>query len=164
MLEVYYPRLISYARHFTGDQQAAEDIIQDAFYNFLRKYRSCSEQEFPRIIFTITRNRCLDYLKHQKVSGKQIPLEKNPGELLYNFDFISSDSAEEAYLTDELNAQVARVLEKLPARCREVFELSRFQDLSNKEIAQKLGISVKTVKNHMTKALAEFHTAFPGIE
>lgn len=164
LLEVYYPRLLAYARHFTSDPSVAEDIIQDSFYSFLKKYRSCDEQEFPRIIFTITRNRCLDYLKHQKVSGRQIPIERSRGELVYGLDFASGDSAEQGYLIDEVNAQIAQVLTKLPARCREVFEMSRFQDMSNKEIAQRLDISVKTVKNHMTKALAEFHNAFPETE
>lgn len=161
LLEVYYPRLMAYAYRFTQDSQAAEDLVQDAFYNFLKKYKDCSEEEFPKIIFRITRNRCLDYLKHRKISGEQIPIEKQENELLYNFDFLSDDSADSPYLIDELNQQIEDVLEGLPLRCREVFEMSRFQDMSNKEIADKLGISIKTVKNHMTKALAGFYPLFP---
>lgn len=163
LLEVYYPRLLSYAARFTNDTVTAEDLVQDSFYNFLKKYKDCTEDEFPKIIFRITRNRCLDYLKHLKISGQQIQIERNEGELLYSFDFLSGDAADSEFLMDELNGQIEEVLESLPQRCREVFELSRFQDLSNREIAEKLGISVKTVKNHMTKALAGFHAYFPKL-
>ena len=155
LMEDFHPRLVTYASYFTNDRASAEDVVQDSFYNFLRKYSSCKESDFPKIIFKIVRNCCLDYLKHQKVISGKIPLDTPKGEMLYNFDFLGQET-DGLCLYDELLGQIDSILMKLPPRCREVFEMSRFRNMENKEIADALGISVKTVKNHMTHALAEF--------
>ena len=55
---------------------------------------------------------------------------------------------------DEVEKQICRAIDSLPERCREVFMLSKMEELSNKEIAERLGISVKTVEVQMTKALS----------
>lgn len=155
LMEDYHPRLVKYAFYFTNDRDAAEDVVQDSFYNFLRRYSSCREPDFPRIMFKIVRNCCLDYLKHQKVISGRVPLDNPKGEMLYNFDFLNQES-DGLCLYDELICQVDSILDKLPPRCREVFEMSRFRNMENKDIAEALGISLKTVKNHMTRALFEF--------
>lgn len=144
--------------HFTYDAATAEDIVQDAFYKFFRKYDTCGFDEFPRIIFRIVRNCCLDWLKHSKISDCMIITDYPKGEMLYNLDFLSQE-ADGEFLYEELLTQISTTLDKLPAKCKEVFEMSRFKNMSNEDIAIELGISVKTVKNHMTRALSEFHKA-----
>lgn len=62
---------------------------------------------------------------------------------------------------DELNEDILKSIEKLPDKCREVIKLSRYEGLSHKEIASKLEISVKTVENHITKALKVIRSALP---
>jgi RNA polymerase sigma-70 factor (ECF subfamily) len=59
----------------------------------------------------------------------------------------------ETYVLSELEALFKKSLNKLPERCREIFELSRFQGLKNREIAEMLHLSEKTVENQMTKAI-----------
>lgn len=155
LMEDFHPRLVSYASYFTNDHAEAEDVVQDAFFNFLRRYSSCKEAEFPKIMFKIVRNCCLDYLKHKKVISGQVPIDNPKGEMLYNFDFLGQET-DGLCLYDELLGQIDSILMKLPPKCREVFEMSRFRNMENKEIAATLGISIKTVKNHMTHALSIF--------
>ena len=155
LLETYYPRLVAYACHFVHEEGIAEDIVQDAFYNFFRKYKSIPSDEFPPVIFRIVRNCCINWIKHYDNVEKIMISGPVKGEMLYNFDFLSQETDGD-YLYEELVKQVGMVLDRLPARCREVFEMSRFKHMSNDEIADKLGISAKTVKNHMTRALSDF--------
>jgi RNA polymerase sigma-70 factor (ECF subfamily) len=60
---------------------------------------------------------------------------------------------ESAHEVPELQQRVLKVLKNLPTQCRQVFELSRFEELKYREIAEQLGISIKTVETHMGKAL-----------
>jgi RNA polymerase sigma-70 factor (ECF subfamily) len=70
------------------------------------------------------------------------------------FDMSSTEAdAGQLLEVDELKADIAQAIDELPERCRLIFGLSRFELLSNKEIAQQLDISIKTVENQMTKAL-----------
>lgn len=151
----YQPRLSAYLRRFISDSKVVEDIVQDSFVSFWKKYPSCSSDEFPKIIYTILRHKCLDYLKHQRVRDRIMSDGGyQEGEALYGFDF--GERADSQCLLDELNMQISSVLSSLPPKCRKVFEMSRFQEKKNDEIASVLGISVSTVEKHISKALAAF--------
>lgn len=151
----YQPRLYAYLRRFISDEKVAEDIVQDSFVSLWNSYPGCSSEEFPRLIYTILRRKCLDFLKHQRVRNSLISNAGYvDGEALYDFDF--GEDADSQCLYDELNRQINSVLSSLPPKCREVFEMSRFQRKKNDEIAKSLGISVSTVEKHISKALAAF--------
>lgn len=151
----YQPRFCAYLRRFISDEKVIEDIVQDSFVSFWNKYPGCSSEEFPKILFTILRHKCLDYLKHKRVRDNLIySAGFEDGEALYNFDFGMETDSQCMY--DELSRQVNSVLASLPPKCREVFSLSRFQGKKNDEIASILGISVSTVEKHIGKALAAF--------
>ena len=83
-------------------------------------------------------------------------------ERLYNLCF-SYNEAEYPYLYQELEREIQRITDSLPQRCREVFILSRFQGMKNREIAERLRISVKTVENHMTAALGQLRRLLASI-
>lgn len=100
-------------------------------------------------------NGCLNFLKHKAIAEGYNALELqllNGSEALYNYDLLGS--ADEELLYDELQRQIADVLRRLPERSRQVFVMSRFEGLKNKEIAERLDISVKVVEKHVTKSLA----------
>lgn len=100
-------------------------------------------------------NGCLNFLRHKAIAegynARELQL-LNGSEALYNYDFLGS--ADEELLYDELQRQIADVLRRLPERSRQVFVMSRFEGLKNKEIAERLDISVKVVEKHVTKSLA----------
>ena len=70
---------------------------------------------------------------------------------------VASNNTEELINSKELKKEFDLSLARLPERCKEVFELSRFETLSNKQIAHRLNISLKTVEGHITKSLKQLH-------
>lgn len=107
------------------------------------------------MLFTMVRNGCLNFLKHKAIAQGYNAEELkhiSGSEALYNLDFLGS--ADEELLYNELRRQIDEVLSNLPERSRQVFVMSRFEGLKNKEIAERLDISVKVVEKHITKSLA----------
>ena len=106
-------------------------------------------------------NACLNYLKHlQLVEQHNLEhLDRVAGqEELYYWDF--NLSPEYTLLYKELQQQISLVMSDLPSRCREVFEMSRFKKMKNREIADALQISTTAVEKHIAKALARFSAHF----
>lgn len=157
----YYPRLRGYAIRFVADEETVRDIIQECFLHFWEKRAFLSSLSLSALLFAIVRNGCLNYLKHKAVVEKhQIEyLSTAKGEeRLYSTDF--AVDTEYKLLYDELQEQIAHVIGKLPDRCREVFILSRFEGLKNREIAEKFQISLQAVEVHLSKALQTFSRHF----
>lgn len=151
----YQPRLMAYTMRFVNDRIEAQDIVQNSFVKLWEKYPQAVD-DYPRLVFTITRNECLNYIKHLQMERDTfIILPTSSAESLYNFDF-RFEAADEPFLYSELESQLCKVLESLPERCRQVFELSRYEGLKNREIADRLNISVSAVEQHITRALKSF--------
>ena len=113
------------------------------------------------LLFSMVRNGCLNYLKHRSIVEKYRVeyLAKVDGEeRLYYADFMQD--AEHKLLYKELQEQIALVLNQLPDRSREIFLLSRFRGLKNREIAEKLQISTTAVEKHIARALQYFSRHF----
>ncbi len=155
LFTTYYPRLRNYSLHFIADVDDVEDIIQDCFVNLWNRREMLTGVSISSMLFTMVRNGCLNFLKHKAIAeGYNIRelSQLNGSEALYNYDFLGS--ADEELLCDELRRQIDEVLSHLPERSRQVFVMSRFEGLKNREIAERLGISVKVVEKHVSKALA----------
>lgn len=161
LFNAYYPRLRGYASRFVNDEEVVRDIIQESFLKFWEKRELIEAVSLSSLLFAMVRNACLNYLKHLQLIEKQSLeyLETTEGkEELYYWDF--NLSPENALLYKELQQQVLLVMEDLPARCREVFEMSRFKKMKNREIAEALDISTTAVEKHIAKALARFSGHF----
>lgn len=161
VFKTYYPRLRNYANRFVSDSDDLEDILQNCFIHLWERRDSITFISISSLLFTMVRNGCLNYLKHQTmVNGYEAgSLSKIPGaEELYSTDMKGATDSDTLY--NELTRQIEQVMEELSPRCREIFTMSRFEGLKNHEIADQLGISVKVVEKHITKALAVFRTHF----
>ena len=157
----YYPRLRGYAARFVTDEEAVRDIIQESFLRFWEKRDLIEAVSISSLLFAMVRNACLNYLKHlQLVEQHNLEhLDKVAGqEELYYWDF--NLSPEYTLLYKELQQQISLVMSDLPSRCREVFEMSRFKKMKNREIADALQISTTAVEKHIAKALARFSAHF----
>ncbi|MDD5892467.1 MAG: RNA polymerase sigma-70 factor [Bacteroidales bacterium] len=156
----YQPRLSAYASHFVQDRQEVNDIVQTAFIKVWERYFENDSREWPNLIFTIIRNQCVNYLKKQKIHPQDsLELIQRGEEKLYYFDFGIENSP---YVYQDLEKFMDKVLSSLTDRSREIFELSRFKHLKNREIADQLGISVSAVEKHISKALKAFEDALPS--
>ncbi len=157
----YSPRLRNYASHFIADTDDADDIIQDCFVHLWERRESLTSISISALLFTMVRNGCLNYLKHQALTNDyniDYLAHVSGSEQLYYQDFLNNTDQEIIY--DELRRQIEKVMDMLPPRSRQVFEMSRFEGLKNREISEQLGISVKVVEKHISKALATFREQF----
>jgi len=145
----YYSGLCAFCERITGSQQSAEDIVQDLFVTLWVKHQQIKiTTSLKNYLFTSVKNRSLDYLKHEQIKSQKLSHITDEKELPEN---LSSMWFAEA----ELQAVVESSLKKLPPRCRAIFEMSRFRGLKNQEIADKLGLSKRTVELQVSNALRQ---------
>lgn len=148
----YYSRLLAYARRFVQQEDEARDILQESFIVFWEKRETLDNISIKSFLFTIVRNKCLNYIKHLSVVQKyQLEYQDSGSENLYQLDFLTHDNEEVVF--EEFQKQVNSVIEEMPTRCKEVFLLSRFKGLKNREIAEQLQISTTAVEKHISKAM-----------
>ena len=151
----YYNVLMIFAYRIVGSNSAAEDIIQDVFTDFwVNKKNVDLSKSIKPYLYKITYNRSLDFLKLSE--NKNISIS-NDSLVLENILYSAHTSLDELNYID-IEKEINDCLNKLSERCREVFMLSRHDNLKNKEIAQKLNISIKTVEKHITTALQSLNS------
>ncbi|MGV8090237.1 MAG: RNA polymerase sigma-70 factor [Mangrovibacterium sp.] len=157
-----FRRLFDFALKIVKDESIAEDIVQDAFIKLWKKKDQVDHTNIEGYLFRLVHNQCLDYIKLVKVvTVKTTELEAlQKYEELYRIDFIR----DEPYLMihEELKLEIEKTIESLPARCKEVFILSRVEGLKNREIAEKLQINIKNVERHLARATKTFRERFSG--
>lgn len=140
----YQPRLTAYASHFISNRQDVNDIVQTAFINLWEHYSGKSQNMWPRLVFTIIRNLCINYLKQRKVhSNDSIEVQSVGEEKLYYFDFGTASP----YLYQELENMIESVLSSLPERRRKVFEMSRFEHKKTRRSPKSWGSPCQVLKN-----------------
>jgi len=156
----YYHRLYSFSMQFTRDESVSQDLVHEVFLKLWENRESLDLPAMERMLFMITRNLCLNHLKHARiVRNKHMDLKQSRvWEELYRIDFIR----DEPYLLieQEFTQRITAIMDKLPEKCREVFVLSRVHGMMNREIAGKLNISLKMVEKHISQALRVFRNEF----
>jgi len=147
IFRTYYAPLCKTVYNITRDSDAAEDVVQDVF---MKVWRRKSQLDFSKSIksylFRSSVNTALNYLEKNRRSTSME--ETNAGQMQ-----LGINTTEDAIGYQEVNLRIHQALEALPPKCRTVFSLSRYEELSYAEIAEQLGISVKAVEKHMGKAL-----------
>lgn len=165
LFATYYPRLHNYALHFLADGDAVGDIIQDCFMKLWEKRGELILQSVGALLFRMVRNQCLNYLRHKALEDSEwlqsLNLEDH-SERLYSTDFL--DDPDQKLLFQELKRQVEHTLDALPERSRQIFTMSRFDGMKNREIAEELGISVKVVERHIGRALKMFRRQLRNVQ
>ena len=147
LFKTYYRPLCVYAYSFLNDKSEAEEVVQSAFLSIWDKRNSIEIQTSTKsYLYRMVRNGCLNVIKHVKVRNQHATVARAAGEPVHG-------ESSEGVITMELEQRIHRAMDSLPDQCRLVFQLSRFEELKYSEIAEQLNISVKTVENHMGKAL-----------
>jgi len=150
-IELLFDRFFDYlcgiVYRVVHDYEAARDVVQDLFFDLWKKRESIRiETALRPYLRRAAVNRGLNYLKKQRIvkSGNEDAALEIPG------DEITGQMQLEH---EELEKRLFSAIEQLPPRCKIVFSMSRFENLSYQEIADTLGISIKTVENQISKAL-----------
>lgn len=146
LFEAYYPMVCQAIRRLVQDMATCEDLAQEVFLRFWQKrHRITVDSNLPAYIRRMAVNEALAYHRRNKRFQDE---EFTPG-----IEHDTDPGAEEQYLHGELKSSITAAIDTLPPKCRMVFKLSRFEEMTYKEIADKMDISVKTVENQMSKAL-----------
>ena len=142
----YSEKLFLFTCSYLKDTAEAEEIVQDVFLRIWEMREEIDEnRSFKSFLYTMAVNKVLNYLKHQVVRQKY---EK----YLVNFNHDFSASPDAAVHFAELRDKIAGLMEKMPEQQCNVFKMSREDGLSNGEIAEKLGLSIRTVENQIYRA------------
>ena len=155
-----YHSLVAYARRFVLSEEEARGVIQDVFVRLWEIREDLPDDlQIKNYLYVSVRNRCLDILRHRKNVNRFLEekfrevsrrsLEMPPG----------AEEPLEALITRETEEKIIATIDALPPKCKEVFKLSRFEGMKNKEIALQLGLSIKTVETHISHALSELRAA-----
>ena len=152
IFDLYYPRLLFFAKSYLNCHEDAEELVQDVFVKFFSDRESVKvKKNINGLLFTMTRNSCLDFLRKEK---RRLYIDDNiqQKEYLINYKAMTDNDSMQM-IEEELENQIRIAITQLPKKCRNVFVKSRFEGAKNREIAEDLNISVKTVENHITRAL-----------
>jgi RNA polymerase sigma-70 factor (family 1) len=147
LFKSHFESLHAYAYSFLKDDEMAEEIVQNVFCRIWEKRDQLkTDGSLKAYLYRAVHNESLNYLKHQKVKASfnvyyagQLDLE--------------DEQASHKVATAELQKRIDDAMSELPQQCRTIFQLSRFEQLKYQQIADHMGLSIKTVENQMGKAL-----------
>lgn len=142
----YHTSLCRYAFSVLKDTAASEEVVQDVFLKIWEKRNELEiTVSVKSYLYRAVHNSCLNRIDKKK---REVRMDEVPLKVVHH----ASPPADDMQ-SRELEKAIADAMQQLPEQCRKVFELSRFGDMKYREIADTLGISVKTVENQMGKAL-----------
>ncbi|WP_258102931.1 RNA polymerase sigma-70 factor [Marinoscillum sp. MHG1-6] len=145
LFQEHYQSLVSFTFQYVRDKDLSEELVQEVFAKLWADgYKIKIQTSAKSYLLGAVRNAALNYLKHVKVQNTYAQ---------HQMYVASNDEIQDFLEYDELKLKLEHALKQLPEKCREIFELSRFEEKRYKEIANELGISLKTVENQMGKAL-----------
>lgn len=150
----WYSRVKHFARDYVLSEEEAENITQDVFLDFYQK-RDSLDFHINVIVylFTSVKNRCIDYLRRKLLEQEAAAKMQEEFDLSFRMKFDSLEAFNlEGLSEDNIKNIIEKALESLPERCREIFVMSKIEGKKQKEIAEELGVSVKTIECQMTIA------------
>lgn len=152
LFRLYFPKLVQIAKGYLVYQQEAESIVQNVFLKIWENKESLGDvSNINNYLYTMTKNLCLDQLRHEKVKRNYIDNSfRIKSEIQYKF---IQDEAASLLLENELESKIIQSIELLPEKCKNIFKKSRLEGLKHSEIAAQMGVSHKTVDNHIATAL-----------
>ncbi|TKG95003.1 RNA polymerase sigma-70 factor [Puteibacter caeruleilacunae] len=156
----YFSRLTYFAREFVIDEEVAKNLVQDTFVTLWSKRENLAEEvNINAWLYSTVKFHCMNHLRTLKVSDKyneRVKISQTQAELNY-YSLSELDTTDLTF--NEIQYIIDRTLESLPEQSRKVFCLSRFEQKKNREIAEELDISIKTVEAHMSKGLKAMRVA-----
>jgi RNA polymerase sigma-70 factor (ECF subfamily) len=148
----YWKRLYAMAYNRVHSKMVAEELVQEIFISVWVNRATLQVQNLSGYLFTATKYKVISYYERQLTRKtyleKQIAIAQD-----------RDDTTEQTVLLNDLHDALDREVSKLPARCQEVFRLSREENLSIKQVAEQMGVSEKTVENQLLKALKVLRTS-----
>ena len=147
IFELHYQNLVVFANKYLGDLESSRDIVQEFFLYLYESRQSIYIQtSLKSYLYTAVKNRCLNQVKHEQVKEKHRNMRRSEAN-------VSDPDLEEIMDAVELEARVYEIVSKLPEKCRQIYIMSRVDGKRNREIADELNLSIRTVETQISKAL-----------
>lgn len=141
----FWNKLYIFSFNILRNQEICEDIVQEIFVELWDNRKEKKIENVQAYLFKAVKFKTLNVIRNTAISAKHLGLKGSDQ---------PRNTTEENLHYNELKQTIDAKIDLLPAKCKEVFIMSRYEQLSNKEIAERLDISVQTVKNQITKALS----------
>ncbi|MBT2558602.1 RNA polymerase sigma-70 factor [Hymenobacter sp. ISL-91] len=141
LFNFYHPRLLKFSLLYVKSRELAEEVVSDVFFKIWQKRATLPEvKNLDSYLYISIKNQSLNYL--QKAENQPtVALDDLPAHLT-----VETLTPERTLLVSELQAEIHRAVEKLPPQCKIIFKLIREDGLKYKQVAEILGISVKTIE------------------
>ena len=153
----YFYLMLTFAYKKLRDEELAKDFVQELFINLWNKRESLSESgKLSSYLYISIRSRILDYFAHQKVKTKYL-------DFLKNYQITTNEQTDHLIREKELSKYIEKEIQGLPRKMRQVFELSRKENLNHTEIAERLEITENNVSQHLSNALKIFRIKLGNI-
>ncbi len=148
--------LLRYAWRFTSDEEAARDVVQDAFLKLWNIRKEIDpKRSLKALLYTMVRNLSLNHNRAAQHTNGVLPEHD-----LYDHH----PSAEEHFDASMLDSYLRRCIEEMPERRREAFVLSRYEGLSHEEIANIMNLTPRTVNTHIVLALKDLRSRLQALQ
>jgi len=146
LFELFWEPMYVSARSIIIDENIAKDIVQDIWVNLWQKRECWDIKNFESYIFKSVNNGCFKYLRDSTLKVEHL-------QVIESLELTSHSNIETQQNLEQTQFIIERSLTQLPPRCQQIFRLSRMESASNEEIAQRLGISKRSVENQISIAL-----------
>lgn len=152
LYQTYFDRLIFHAMRFVNDKTEAEDIVSEVFTDLWTKMETLDlDAGMASYLYRAVSTRALNYLRHKNIAAVRIEALEAINEK--RLEFIDKTKPDDNIENQDIKNGIESALSVLPEKCREVFVLSYINGLKSKDIADAMGVSVRTVEAHIYKAL-----------
>lgn len=153
LFNTYYNRLVAYIITYSHDKAQSEDIVQQTFIKLWENRQKLDDSKSPKgYLYAIAHNIYIDAIKTSKKHEKIMNLV---------WESALRDRIEEDLETQEIRIQkMKRVVENLPPKCKKIIHMNKVQGIKYQEIADQMGISIKTVESQMRIAFIKIREAF----
>ena len=151
----WFSRMKGFAQEYVVSEEDAENIVQDVFTELWERKEllTYTEMNWVALLFTSIKNKCIDLLRHRIVVQEAVNRMQEEYQITLRMKLDSLEIFDQSILSEQdIEQLISEAIDSLPEKCREIFIKSKIEGKKQKEIADELNVSIKTVENQMNIA------------